>query len=63
MNKRNSRDLFPSHNVAGKGDKDRTSNLTAFKRNYDEIDWGSHRKKKILFLDALVNTVVDASLT
>lgn len=34
-----------SFNANGKGDADRTSDVEAFRRNYDQIDWGPQYKQ------------------
>ena len=36
-------DLFPGHGTNGKGDKNRTSNDEQYRKNYDEIDWGTKK--------------------
>lgn len=41
--RRGDRSFQPS--AAGKGDGDRTSDVDAYRANYDEIDWGKHKVK------------------
>lgn len=42
--RRGDRSFQPS--AAGKGDQDRTTDVDAYRANYDEIDWGPGKRPK-----------------
>lgn len=70
MNKNKSRNRSFQPSAAGKGDADRTSDVEAFRSNYDEIDWGPRRAYlplkpgkliPVLYIREQVNKAVDES--